>query len=140
MMTPDLSLYLWSLFCVPLSLPSGYLAYRLKYCIFSINNIQSQKIILKGCSKVIILGQFSTSTHFSCSFLMVKSSLHYFSFNFINYLSLALRLPITSGLIIATLTSGDLGPRDLVCDILRDLTTLSMVTTSNWAIITIMFR
>ena len=59
---------------------------------------------------------------------------------FTAYLSLAVRLPITSGLIIATLTSGDLGPRDLVCDILRDLTVLSMVTTSNWAIITIMFR
>ena len=97
---------------------------------------------LKGCTKVIILGQFSTNTHFSCCYLMVKLLVTVpFLKLFTACLSQAVRLPITSGLIVSSLITVDSGPpRDLVCDILRDLISLSIVTTSNWAIITIMFR
>ena len=59
---------------------------------------------------------------------------------FTAHLPLALRLPVSSGLIVASLTTRDPGTRHMACDILRDLISLSIVTTSTWALITIMFR
>ena len=102
------------------------------------------KYVYKGSSKVISLGQFSTNTHFSCSSLLFNGniicSVSIYKHFTITTLSSALRLPISSGLIVAALTTVDPGTRGLACDILRDLISLSIVTTSTWAVITIMFR
>ena len=68
---------------------------------------------------------------------MVKAS---FNHCVPDQLTSALRLPVSSGLIVAALTTEDPGARNLACDILRDLMCLSIVNTSTWAVITIMFR
>ena len=54
--------------------------------------------------------------------------------------NIALRLPISCGSILVALTTEQVGTRDWMCEILRDLIGVSIATTSTWAIITIMFR